>query len=147
MLLYTSGWLSGDEEYRNAVTYLQISIAIEFLIFSCRTPSFFLTTLCDSTRPSTPLAVAVVGANVLVSLMAGFGFIVYKVKWVDIGWIWLYDVAWLLVIDGLKWLLGALGLGWMSAGVADGVLGYPDLPEDGAPGHGSTARLVTIMSR
>jgi len=150
MVLYTSNWISGDEEYQNAVTYLQISIAIEFLIFSCRTPSFFLTTLCDSTRPSTPLAVSVVGANVLVSLMAGFGFIVHKVKWVDIGWIWLYDVAWLLVIDGLKWILGACGLGWMSAGAADGVLGYPDLPEvgaDGAPGHGSTARFATIMSR
>jgi len=147
MVLYTSNWISGDEEYQNAVTYLQISIAIEFLIFSCRTPSFFLAKLCDSTRPSAPLAVAVVGANVLVSLMAGFGVIVHQVKWVDIGWIWLYDVAWLLVIDGLKWLLGALGLGWMSAGVADGVLGYPDLPENSAPGQGSTARLATIMSR
>jgi len=148
MLLYTSGWLSGDEEYRNAVTYLQISIAIEFLIFSCRTPSFFLATLCGCTRPSASLAVAVIGANVLVSLMGGFGILVYKVKWADIGWIWLYDVAWLLVIDGLKWMLGACGLNWMTAQTQNGVLGYPDLPEvsaDGAPAHGSTARLATVV--
>mmetsp|Transcript_6982 Transcript_6982/g.21786 ORF Transcript_6982/g.21786 Transcript_6982/m.21786 type:complete len:1017 (+) Transcript_6982:74-3124(+) len=128
-----SNWVNGDgsDAYHSAVIYLQISIAIEFLIFSCRTPGLLLGALWGEARPSLPLVFAVFGANVLVSLLAGFGDtlkIVHRVDWADIGWVWLYDVVWLLAIDGLKWLLGQLNVGWMSAGASDGTLGYPDLP-------------------
>jgi len=143
MILYVSGWLRGDgtdaEAYRDAVVYLQVSIAIEFLIFSCRTPGFVLGAICNSARPSLALTVAVFGANILVSVMAGFGVIIHKVEWIDIAWIWAYDVAWLLGIDALKWFLRAIGFAWMSAGASGGVLEYAELPED-PRNSGSTHR-------
>jgi len=126
MVLYMSGWLQGDgsDGYRSAVVYLQISIAIELLIFSCRTPGFVLSpsALCGKGRPSIALFVSVMLANVLVSVFAGCGVLIYKVSWIDIAYIWLYDICWLVAIDLLKWFLGDLGLGWLSAGAAGGVL-------------------------
>mmetsp|Transcript_141505 Transcript_141505/g.439874 ORF Transcript_141505/g.439874 Transcript_141505/m.439874 type:complete len:1010 (-) Transcript_141505:174-3203(-) len=133
MVLYMSGWLQGDgsSDYRNAVLYLQISIAIEFLIFSCRTPGFVLRVAFSDARPSAALIGAVFGANVLISVLAGLGDyikIIHPVAWVDIGWVWVYDVAWLVAIDLLKWALGRVGPGWMSAGTATDVLEYAELP-------------------
>merc|ERR1719436_1304209 len=137
MALYVSGWLEGDgsDEYRSAVVYLQISIAIELLIFSCRTPYFILSpsAIRSDRRPSLALTLAVLGANVLVLLLAGFGDffkIIHKVEWVDIAWIWLYDVSGLVVVDLLKCVLGLLKIGWMSAGAAGGTLEYADLPRE-----------------
>merc|ERR1712151_400296 len=132
--LYLSGLLKGDDsdDYRSAVVYLQISIAIELLIFSCRTPSFVLSpsAVCSGRRPTFALTIAVLGANVLVSLLAGFGVVIYKVEWLDIAWIWLYDFCGLIVIDFLKYILGLLRLGWMSAGAAGGTLEYAELPQE-----------------
>merc|ERR1719401_1483425 len=148
MALYLSGWLKGDgsDDYRSAVVYLQISIAIELLIFSCRTPSFVLSpsAICSGRRPTLALTVAVLGANVLVSLLAGFGVVIYKVEWVDIAWIWLYDICGLIVIDALKYLLGLMKLGWMSAGAAGGTLEYAELPQE-ADGRGGTVLRSTLL--
>jgi len=137
MILYIGGWIGGGEsdEYRSAVIYLQISIGIELLIFSCRAPGFVLSpqALWKGGRPTLSLTCSVFGANILVSVLAGFGDvfgIIHKVEWVDIAWIWLYDIAWLLAIDLLKTLLWSLGLGWMSAGAVGGILEYSDLPTD-----------------
>merc|ERR1712048_901084 len=154
MALYVSGWLEGDgsDAYRSAVVYLQISIAIELLIFSCRTPYFILSpsAICKGRRPSLALTLAVLGANVLVSLLAGFGDtfkIIHKVEWVDIAWIWLYDVCGLIVIDALKYLLGLMKLGWMSAGAAGGTLEYAELPQEADGRAGTLLRSTLVHSR
>lgn len=68
-------------------------------------------------------------ANVLVSVLAGTGYVIYKVKWSDIGLIWVYDIVCLLIIDFIKVSMRYWQLPLMSAGAASGVLGYPDLPE------------------
>jgi H+-transporting ATPase len=122
----------GDCDYISALTYLQISIAIEFVIFSCRTPGFVLSPkyLWGDGRPSWPLFVGVMLANIIVTVCAGQNWIISKVKWADIGWIWLYNLVGLLVIDLLKVILSAIGLPLMSAGASFEVLGYPDLPTD-----------------
>merc|ERR1712154_686407 len=73
--------------------------------------------------------------------MAGFGVIIHKVDWIDIVWIWAYDIAWLLAIDALKWGLKTAGPAWMSAGAAGGVLGYADLPEDVPEGCNQRSQL------
>jgi len=146
-------WFAGDgsKDYRDAAVYLQISMAIELLIFSCRTPGFVLRSAVGDARPSVALVLAVFGANVLVSLLAGFGdtfHIIHPLQWRDIGWIWLYDLGGLLIIDALKWLLNVSGLGWMSAGAGGGVLKYTDLPESFVEGPASvaqTSHLSTLM--
>merc|ERR1719401_818815 len=153
LALYVSGWLEGDgsDEYRSAVVYLQISIAIELLIFSCRTPSFILSpsALCSDRRPSIALTLAVLSANLLVSLLAGFGdtfHVIHKVEWVDIAWIWLYDICGLIVIDLLKCVLGCMKLGWMSAGAAGDTLEYVDLPQE-VDNRASALRSTLATSR
>jgi len=137
-----SDWLSGDDkictadncEYLSACAYLQISIAIEFVILSCRVPGFVLApkNLWGDGRPSGLLFAGVMFANILVSVLAGFGVIIHQVKWADIALIWAYDLGGLLIIDLVKVSLRYWELPWMSAGAADGVLGYPDLPTDQA---------------
>jgi hypothetical protein len=122
----------GDCDYISALTYLQISIAIEFVIFSCRTPGFVLSPkyLWGDGRPSWPLFVGVMLANIIVTVFAGLGWIIYQVHWIDILYIWLYNLVGLIVIDCLKVILSAVGLPLMSAGASSEVLGYPDLPSD-----------------
>jgi H+-transporting ATPase len=153
MIFYESKWCAGDgsAEYRDAVIYLQISIAIELLIFSCRTPGFVLGAFIGKSMPSMSLAVAVLASNVLVSLLAGFGKaldnqLVHQVDWVDIAWIWAYDVAWLVVIDAFKVFLSWTGTGWMSAGAAGGVLEYAELPVERGWAHQSS-RSTLAQSR
>ena len=75
MALYMSDLLQGDgsDEYRMAVTYLQMSISVELFIFSCRTPVYVLNFCHREALPSVLLLVCVMGGNILVSLLAGFG--------------------------------------------------------------------------
>jgi len=120
-------------DYLSTVAYLQISISIEFIILSCRAPGFVLSPkyLWGDGATSWPLLVGVFAANILVSVLAGFGIIINQVHWADIGVIWLYDIAGLLIIDIIKISLRYWNLPWMSAGASYGVLEYPDLPQAG----------------
>jgi len=151
LILYTSGWLQNDDsdadKYRDAVVYLQMSIAIEFLIFSCRTPGFVLSSFFTKSRPSMLLFLGVMFANVLVSLLAGFGILIYKVRWLDILAIWGYDLGWLVAIDLVKVFLGWSGHGWLSAGASDGVLEYAELPADVRIPGDITAHTFASSSR
>lgn len=144
-------WFAGDgtTKYRDAATYLQISIAIELLIFSCRTPGFALLGLCGESRPSLALLVSVLGGNALVSVAAGFGdrlHVIHRLAWRDIGWIWVYDLVGLALIDLVKVLLAASGAAWMSAGASGGVLGYPELPASGEAGSALGGLLRSHVS-
>merc|ERR1712048_766593 len=85
------------------------------------------------------------------SLLAGFAdtffnIIKVQVHWEDIAYIWLYDVCGLIVIDLLKYILGLMKLGWMSAGAAGGVLEYAELPEE-ADTRASAHRATPFGSR
>ncbi|CAK9066834.1 unnamed protein product [Durusdinium trenchii] len=155
MALYLSDVLHSDpsmdpeerRQYRMAVTYLQMSIAVELNIFSCRTPLYVANLLRPETWPSLLLFICVMGGNLLVSLLAGFGdtfHVVHKVEWVDIVWIWVYDIGCLLVIDFLKRFLNVIGADWMSAGAVGDVLGYPNLPDEF---HGASHRSTLLHSR
>ena len=155
MALYLSDAIHSDpssdpverQKYRMAVTYLQMSIAVELNIFSCRTPLYVANFLRPDAFPSLLLFICVMGGNLLVSLLAGFGdtfHVVYKVEWQDIGWIWLYNLGCLLVIDFLKRFLNVIGADWMSAGAVGEVLGYPELPDEF---HGASHRSTLLHSR
>jgi hypothetical protein len=117
--------------YLSTCAYLQISIAIEFVILSCRSPGFVLSPkyLWGDGATSWPLLAGVMIANILVSVLAGLGWVINETKWEDIGLIWLYDIAGLIIIDIIKVAMRYWNLPWMSAGATYGVLGYPDLPQ------------------
>ena len=45
---------------------------------------------------------AIMGTQVLAACMAAFGWLVTPISWGLIGFIWLYNLVWLFVIDLLK---------------------------------------------
>jgi H+-transporting ATPase len=101
-------------DYRQCCLWLQISIAVEFLVLSCRTKG-----LCFTSQPASPtLICAVFGANIICSIMA-----VWKndltapqpLAWDDVGRIWLYNLVWFVVTDLLK-LLALWGLDDLESG-------------------------------
>jgi len=155
----SSDWLTGDDKtcvsgdckYIGATTYLQISIMIEFIIFSCRAPGFIFSPkyLWGDGRPSWPLFTACMLANILVTVLAGVGVVIHQVRWVDLAYIWIFDIAGLIVIDLIKVILRTSNLPWMSAGASYGVLEYPDLPVEveNAPAVGSLRSGIMSMNQ
>jgi H+-transporting ATPase len=152
-----SNWLSGDHKscasgsdctYISTLLYLQISIAIEFVIFSCRVPGFVLAPkfVCGDGRPSWKLVFGVMFANVVVTVLAGLGWIISKVEWIDILYVWVYNVIGLLVVDLLKVILAKVGAPWMSAGASSTILGYPEL-SDAEPLTNLGSRLSRVNER
>lgn len=136
-------------EYLSACVYLQISIAIEFVILSCRAPGFVLAPkyLYGEGRVSLALLCGIMFANILVSVMAGTGAGIHKLEWKDIALIWAYDIVGLIVIDIVKVFLKFWELPWMSAGAGSGALEYPDLPDEGQQTQGGGQSIRSVMSQ
>jgi H+-transporting ATPase len=44
----------------------------------------------------------VFGTQVFAVLMAGFGWLIPAVPWELIGWVWAYNLAWMLLLDLIK---------------------------------------------
>merc|ERR1719387_243170 len=88
-----------DFKYKQSCMFLQISNSSAILIFNARTQGFsFLS------KPAIELFMSAVVSQVFVNYMLLFsgGFIVAQLAPVDIGLIWAYDLAWLIIIDLVK---------------------------------------------
>ncbi|HEX4047293.1 MAG TPA: plasma-membrane proton-efflux P-type ATPase [Elusimicrobiota bacterium] len=86
-----------------SLMYLKLSVAGHMTIFVTRTRGPFW-----STRPSRVLLAAVVGTQILATLITVYGFLMSPIGW---GWaaaVWGYALAWFLVNDRIK--LGAYRL-------------------------------------
>lgn len=84
--------------YTEALLYLQISIAIESLIFVTRVPEapFY------SSKPIFSLLLSVIVANVAVTLIVTTGMLGPKISVADAIIVWIYDIVWFIIIDLLK---------------------------------------------
>mmetsp|Transcript_21630 Transcript_21630/g.38383 ORF Transcript_21630/g.38383 Transcript_21630/m.38383 type:complete len:1003 (+) Transcript_21630:152-3160(+) len=84
---------------QDVMTYLQLSLSSQFLIFLCRTEKpFFMTSL-----PCTPLIISTISAQLIISLFCGIGVIFYKaVAGYKVVYCWLYALAGLLAVDVCK---------------------------------------------
>lgn len=84
--------------YTEALLYLQISIAIESLIFVTRVPEapFY------SSKPIFSLLLSVIVANVAVTLIVTTGILGPKISVPDAIIVWIYDIVWFIIIDLLK---------------------------------------------
>jgi len=85
-------------KYRESLVYLQISIAIESLIFITRTPEqpFF------ASVPVTSLVISVFVANVAITILVTSGIFGTTISFEDAGLTWAYDAAWFGLIDIVK---------------------------------------------
>jgi len=123
-------------DLRSSATYVQISIAVELLIFSCRTTGWFFLDM-----PSAGLIAGVFGANIIVSVCAVYGVIVSPyLDWQYVANIWAYDLAWLFVIDACKMFVN-----YLMGNTHDDILGYAEMPAhltsgpDGRPSDRSSS--------
>merc|ERR1712003_391311 len=91
------------DRYLETTIFLQISNSSAILILSARTVSFFFTTM-----PAWQLGLSTAIGQVLINLCIFFppAGLVAKMHAKDVLYVWLYDFAWLLVLDVVKMTAG-----------------------------------------
>jgi H+-transporting ATPase len=109
LLLIGLEWLSDpaylktialDRGNLQTLVFLQLAVGGHLLLFVVRSRhSVFL-----PPYPSAPLFLAVVGTQIVAALICGFGFLVPKLPWSAIVAVWVYSLAWMVVIDLAKLL-------------------------------------------
>lgn len=78
--------------------FLRFIVGGHLLLFSTRTRHAFWA----KPHPSWQLVTAIVSTQIVGVLFVGFGWLMTPITWTDIGIIWLYDIAWFLLMDGAK---------------------------------------------
>jgi H+-transporting ATPase len=79
--------------------YLMLSVAGHLTIFLTRTRGPFW-----SIPPARILWMAVVGTQIVATLIAVYGFLMPPLGWGWAGFVWVYALAWALVSDRVKLL-------------------------------------------
>jgi H+-transporting ATPase len=77
--------------------YLKLSVAGHLTVFVARTRGPFW-----SIKPSRVLLIAVIGTQVVATLIAVYGFLMTPLGWAYAGIVWGYALAWLLLNDMVK---------------------------------------------
>ncbi|OIQ95833.1 calcium-transporting ATPase 1 [mine drainage metagenome] len=88
-----------DRAHIQTLMYLKLSVAGHLTIFLTRTRGPFW-----STRPARILWVAVLGTQILATLIAVYGLFMTPLGWGWAGFVWGYALLWFLVNDRLKLL-------------------------------------------
>ena len=89
-----------DGAHLQTMLFLQLLVGGHLLLLLTRTPRAFWA----RPYPSWQLLSAVVGTQILGVLMCGFGWLVPALPWNLIGWVWVYNLVWMVVQDGVKWM-------------------------------------------
>eukprot|EP01062_Namystynia_karyoxenos_P021541 TRINITY_DN18202_c0_g1_i1.p1 TRINITY_DN18202_c0_g1~~TRINITY_DN18202_c0_g1_i1.p1 ORF type:complete len:1028 (+),score=412.69 TRINITY_DN18202_c0_g1_i1:116-3199(+) len=86
-------------EYAQTIMYVQMAVTAGGLIFQARTPRF----VCSGNPPGRALVLAVAVPCMLATVMAGTGTFVHTpILWMDILYIWLYNIAVFFAIEACK---------------------------------------------
>jgi len=101
-----------NDRQLHMVVYLQVAIISQALIFVTRAHSFFF-----MERPSTALMVAFCIAQLISSIIAGFGDWGFtKIHSISGGWIgivWVWNIIWFLPLDLVKFAMKATVIKWL----------------------------------
>lgn len=97
--LSMSGSVKEMDRYLETAVFLQISNSSAILILSARTVGFFF-----STRPAGQLLFSTVLGQLIINVWILFfaGRLINQMSVSDVAMIWIYDVAWLLILDIFK---------------------------------------------
>ena len=87
-----------DEHQLQTIMFLQLVVGGHLLLFVTRTERWFFL----PPFPATPLFVAILLTQVVAVLMCGFGWLVPKIDWSLIGWVWVYNITWMFVLGGVR---------------------------------------------
>jgi hypothetical protein len=83
---------------RQTAMFMQFVIAGHLLLFSTRSQGFFF----QPPWPEWKFFCAIMATQVFAAFMAANGWLVTPISWGLIGYIWLFNVAWLVVLDFVK---------------------------------------------
>ena len=92
-----------DTTHIQTMMFLQLVAGGHLMLFVTRTKKFCL----ERPWPSWPLFSAIIGTQVVAILMCGLGIgtIIPKLPWVLIGLVWVYNLVWMFIQDGVKLLV------------------------------------------
>ena len=88
-----------DRPHIQTLMYLKLSVAGHLTIFLTRTRGPFWTI-----RPANILWGAVLGTQMIATLIAVYGLLMTPLGWKWAGFVWGYAIVWFLVNDQVKWL-------------------------------------------
>ncbi|QNK78564.1 plasma-membrane proton-efflux P-type ATPase [Winogradskyella sp. PAMC22761] len=88
-----------DREHIQTLMYLKLSVAGHLTIFLTRTRGAFW-----SIRPAKILWIAVLGTQIIATLIAVYGLFMTPLGWGWAGFVWGYALAWFLINDRIKLL-------------------------------------------
>jgi H+-transporting ATPase len=80
------------------VMFLQLVAGGHLLLFITRTERWFVL----PPYPTAPLFWAIVFTQAAAVLMCGSGWVVPQIPWWLVGWVWAYNLAWMLVLGGVR---------------------------------------------
>ena len=89
-----------SEDQLQTVMFLQLVAGGHLLLFITRSERWFFL----PPFPALPLFTAIVLSQIVAVLMCGFGWLVPSIPWTLIGWVWLYNIAWMFVLGGVRLL-------------------------------------------
>jgi len=88
-----------DRSHIQTLMYLKLSVAGHLTIFITRTRGPFW-----SIRPARILWIAVLGTQIVATLIAVYGFLMTPIGWLWAFFVWGYVIAWFLLNDRIKLL-------------------------------------------
>jgi len=98
LLRYLHHDLQVDGNTLQTAMFMQLVIAGHLLLFCTRASKSFF----QKPFPEWKLFTAIMGTQVVAALMAANGVFVPKIEWSMIGFIWLYNLVWLFIVDLIK---------------------------------------------
>ncbi|MCP5426539.1 MAG: plasma-membrane proton-efflux P-type ATPase [Gammaproteobacteria bacterium] len=99
LLAFGQDVLHLDTAHLQTMLFLQLLVGGHLLLLLTRTRKGFWA----RPYPSWPLLAAVIGTQILGVLMCAFGWLAPTLPWHLIGWVWVYNLLWMVVQDGAKW--------------------------------------------
>jgi len=89
-----------DEPIKEIQTamFMQLVIAGHLLLFSTRSRGFFW----QKPLPEWKFFVAIMGTQLLAAVMATQGWLITPIPWARVGFIWIYNLIWLILLDLVK---------------------------------------------
>jgi H+-transporting ATPase len=97
LLFFGLNYLHLSKEVLQSFMYLKLSVAGHLIIFIARTKGHFW-----SYRPSNLLIGAVLGTQIIATLIAVYGFLIPPIGWNLAALVWIYVLIVFLIIDQLK---------------------------------------------
>jgi H+-transporting ATPase len=87
-----------DKASLQTMMFLQLAVGGHLLLFVVRTQK----SVFRLPYPSAPLFLAIIATQVAAALICGFGILVPRLPWEAVLGVWLYSLAWMMIIDAAK---------------------------------------------